>query len=105
MLVELRRGNGQGYHYRCREDGPPCHVEYYNGGDAWVPFENTAWVLILRTGRLWSERTLMSREAGLTTTHRPDGLCSEGVSPRLLCNFGCNCRAKLNCLRVRIHKP
>ena len=38
LLVELRRGSGQDYHYRCRENGPLCHVEYYNGGDAWVPF-------------------------------------------------------------------
>ena len=42
-------------------------------------------------------------ESGLTTTHRPDGLCLEDVSLRLLCKFGCNCRAKLNCLWV--HKP
>ena len=36
-------------------------------------------------------------------TGRPEGLWKEGMSPRLLCRFGCNCRAKLNCLWV--HKP
>jgi len=45
-LVELRRGNGQrakGIYTTntgvSRESGPLCHVEYYNGGDAWVPYE------------------------------------------------------------------
>ena len=42
-------------------------------------------------------------ESGWATTRRPEGLWEEGVSPRLLCRFGCNCRAKLNCLWV--HKP
>ena len=45
----------------------------------------------------------MSRGSESTTTHRPDGLCWEDVSPRLLCKFGCNCRAELSCLWV--HKP
>ena len=36
-------------------------------------------------------------------TGRPAGLWEEGMSPRLLCRFGCNCRAKQNCLWV--HKP
>ena len=45
----------------------------------------------------------MSRASEPTTTHRPDGVCWEDVSPQLLCKFGCNCRAKLNCLWV--HKP
>ena len=42
-------------------------------------------------------------ESGWATTRRPEGLCEEDVSLRLLCRFGCNCRAKLNCLWV--HKP
>ena len=42
-------------------------------------------------------------ESGRTIIHRLDGLCMEEVSPRLLCRFGCNYRAKLDCLWV--HKP
>ena len=54
LLVELRTGNSQGYHYRCRETGPLCHVEYYNGGDAWqVPYEYMyMYCAPLRTDRL-----------------------------------------------------
>ena len=44
---------------------------------------------------------MTSMESG--QTGRPEGLWEEGMSPRLLCRFGCNCRAKLNCLWV--HKP
>ena len=39
QLVELRRGRGQNYHYRCRVDGPLCHVLYYSRAAAWVPYE------------------------------------------------------------------
>ena len=38
-LVELRRGRGQNYHYRCREDTPLRHVCYYSGREAWIPYE------------------------------------------------------------------
>ena len=44
---------------------------------------------------------MTSMESG--QTGRPEGLWKDGMSPRLLCRFGCNCRAKQNCLWV--HKP
>lgn len=35
--MELRRGAGQNYHYRCREGAELRKVEYNSGGVAWVP--------------------------------------------------------------------
>ena len=38
-LVELRRGKGQNYHYRCRVGEALQHVCYWNGREEWVPYE------------------------------------------------------------------
>ena len=38
-LVELRRGKGQNYHYRCRVGEALRHVCYWNGREEWVPYE------------------------------------------------------------------
>ena len=38
-MVELRRGRGQNYHYRCRVGEPLRYVCYWDGREEWLPYE------------------------------------------------------------------